>query len=477
MKHLYLVLLLFVIACGDRDVAPLGVANDQPLARAVVQYPVIDSAVVNKDGTITVVGSSFGHKDQAAPLLWANFEEATPMESFHPQLYWFIFNTPEPTLVPDSRHANSQFAYRADLSSGYDMTAAINAEDSADWFVSYWLKVDSDVQFGNGYASTRENLSNIKMVRWHGHTSSAYDPNEPFLVHSYYSFDEDPGSRVSTMSTAASGTIWNRFNVDDWVRDSWSNHSYEFSANDIGQDNGILNHWYRDQHVFNEMNYVSRDTAVTRLMHLWAIGPMNSFGYDEPSATPNYFWMDEIYVDNTLARVEVAASPDYDTSQKEVQIPFAWSDSEIRATVNGDFDLKTVDLDEGLYVHVTSPSGHRDTYMLDRAGPSALSMLGELSTFIQQGSDATGTAPGAVAYRFYNTRGPDSTYVDIIFHDGLFVPDTFKWSGPTSGLVLVGSYTIVHNNLIDSDWLSETDYVASYRDGGVVKYMTVREVR
>ena len=51
--------------------------------------------------------------------------------------------------------------------------------------------------------------------------------------------------------------------------------------------------------------------------------------------TSNWRYYDDIYVDTTLARVVLAEQPTLsDASIVEVQIPSAWSDSSITATVN-----------------------------------------------------------------------------------------------------------------------------------------------
>jgi len=65
-------------------------------------------------------------------------------------------------------------------------------------------------------------------------------------------------------------------------------------------------------------------------------------------------WMDDIYIDNTFARVIIGNASTYDAStHREVQIPTAWSSSSISVTVNvGSFSAN-----ERAYVYVVAADG------------------------------------------------------------------------------------------------------------------------
>jgi hypothetical protein len=80
------------------------------------------------------------------------------------------------------------------------------------------------------------------------------------------------------------------------------------------------------------------------------------FADDEGTPKPQMWWYwDEIYIDSTQARVEVGnASTWSGCTQREIQIPSAWSSSSITITSNkGSFGSFS-----GKYLYVVDSSGN-----------------------------------------------------------------------------------------------------------------------
>ena len=84
----------------------------------------------------------------------------------------------------------------------------------------------------------------------------------------------------------------------------------------------------------------------------------NGFVFDQVSngtATgPLYVYYDNIYIDNTWARVMLCESSSWAVCKKqEVQIPVAWSNTQIDVKVNtGDLNVNS-----GMYVYVVDANG------------------------------------------------------------------------------------------------------------------------
>jgi hypothetical protein len=70
---------------------------------------------------------------------------------------------------------------------------------------------------------------------------------------------------------------------------------------------------------------------------------------------PNDFYMDDIYVDSSWARVEIGDGPTYDAcTHREIQIPMSWSDGNILFQVN----LGSFQEAESKYLYVRDPDGN-----------------------------------------------------------------------------------------------------------------------
>ncbi len=68
------------------------------------------------------------------------------------------------------------------------------------------------------------------------------------------------------------------------------------------------------------------------------LGYYNSFfssGTSCPDTGEAYAWFDDLYIDRTQARIEIGDNQVYeDCSHREIQIPTAWSTTEIKFTTN-----------------------------------------------------------------------------------------------------------------------------------------------
>lgn len=101
-------------------------------------------------------------------------------------------------------------------------------------------------------------------------------------------------------------------------------------------------------------NGVWTDCTTFDFDYVWQIG-WDGGGASPPSITA---WMDDIYVDNTFARVVIGnASTFAASSQREIQLPETWSNSAVTFKVNaGAFQVN-----QQLYLYVVDSTGAVNT--------------------------------------------------------------------------------------------------------------------
>jgi hypothetical protein len=281
--------------------------------------------------TLTITGSAFGTKPTAAPVLWDTVDNISsytglsngatiPMGGANP---W-------PSPYGNSSGNNRVKYNTADLQRGvstaqYKVTNANDGYlDGLTWaatnyaYVSWWWKTDTNVGPGD-HSSKFLRMSNAsdetgKTFSWN--QQAAYLFNNPDYV----------------------GNVWVGFNGNP---NSWS--FFEAWFNSANQT------WA----VRVNGSYLANSTwtgAAFQFNELWRIG-FDGGGNSPPSIT---WWMDDIYVDSSLARVMLGNASTYAGSRHfEMQIATAWSNSSVSVVVNqGSFGLGSA-----AYVYVVDASG------------------------------------------------------------------------------------------------------------------------
>jgi len=123
-------------------------------------------------------------------------------------------------------------------------------------------------------------------------------------------------------------------NAYQWPEEqnSWHRSEYYVKANTPGVADGLYNYWFdgilKNSHV--NSNWRATDCNYTNLY-------LNSYFAVDTNAAAANFYMDDVYIDITQARVEISDQPTWNTaiaSHKEIQIPAIWSDDSITFTVN-----------------------------------------------------------------------------------------------------------------------------------------------
>jgi len=322
-----------------------------------VAAPVISgiSGTIMHGSTVTVSGSGFGIKAQAAPIAWDNLESGV-CDNIATVGSW----TATGTLGINDNHNRNQFSnfnafrnFDGDISpwgAVNDEAAFRGGTDSRTWYVQYWFYLDSDFEFDG---NINNSLGNIKILRMWS-TSSASDN---FYVQALCRYDTNAVVALVNQGTDWSPVVGGYTWVDEvmgydkpaYVDNSyfgwkhyendistgvWHLFQFEYSDSDISTPNGVFRWWFNGKLIVDKTNVLTRNTTYTSFKRPRIVG-----FYDSHHATnndgSNHFYIDDAYIDNTFARVEICSNALWsDKGQSEIQIPVSWSASSIAVNIN-----------------------------------------------------------------------------------------------------------------------------------------------
>ena len=282
--------------------------------------PVISNIAgsVSNGQSITISGSGFGSRNSILPQFWDTVDNqnqyigitegsSVPVGGTNP---WGANagNKVKITKV-NQRHPNSTMSYTA--SNQYDAKLdnhTINA--ASQFYVSWWFNPSAAVTMGGGASNKLIRVSNSqdevnKTYSWAytgGWADYVYAGNYCQNGGSLGWFSNDPPNMANT---------WNRLEV--WFDSTTQKYN--------SYVNGIANH--TSDISWNLCSPFQMDKV-------WAIGWESNV-----STNTLTYLMDDIYIDNTIARIEICPGNTWSSRGKcEIQIPSAWSASSITATVN-----------------------------------------------------------------------------------------------------------------------------------------------
>lgn len=282
--------------------------------------------------SVTITGSDFGSKSQGPPELWDNFENASNGSSLSGRsptvgaVNWGTIGSPVASNA--NQRTNSTLSYFGDFSSGVYNNSIYylrtETTTGAKKYFSFWWR-----------AGRAGGMWSRNMKPWQHYGSSL---DQPMYYIGDGTGDGDPGFRSNVIdnSTALSreGNIYGCGDMasieHQWIR--WEGY---IVLSDPGVQNGRMEVWRSQPNTITRSNCIHHPTAVTRStangFRQWAFGEYMSTAYERNSVV----YMDDIYIDNTLARVELCdASTWASVSHCEVQPATAWSASSIAITVN-----------------------------------------------------------------------------------------------------------------------------------------------
>ncbi len=307
--------------------------------------PSIQSININ-NGNMNITGVGFGTKNTASPLKWDDFENGSAgqlLKNIDPQ--WI----PDPpdrdgALYTDSlKHSgNLSVCNYTPGRSEFDTNHFTFSPSVEEVYVSYWWRIDNaDTDdygivkltritsstnaggggFYNGAGAT--GLSNMNPRYW-GSPLIFYDAGEGEVDLDYLTTPFNSWVRIEMYKKVSTAGI-----ADGKI-----------IARTIGYEELIYD------------SLITRASGQTFLQDTVLLGLMMANPEGEYE-----IYIDDIYIDTTLSRVELGDAPHWDAcSHREIQLPATWSDTGITAKINfGSFSST-----DKLYVYVVDENGQHN---------------------------------------------------------------------------------------------------------------------
>lgn len=312
----------------------------------------------NVDYSFTLTGAGFGNKVPAAPILWDNFDDGVHGAALPTTGKWTAMSGDGGLFsdVVSDRHSTDGTPYSGSLAA-YNRITSDASEHSGNpqargWYTSYYILNPTDTLYYS-YQYRVEAVSNDmdgRIINKQARINTNPHPVDP----DSYNYGSDGTSAIygnnplgsywnQSMSVhTADGTIATNMNQNvnpapyKNVLDTstWHRHELYKVLSTSGADDG--EQWFAfDQYrPFHRANLQTRWTGETFQMTSALLGLMAA-GMIDGQGTDMRVWVDDVYIDNTQARVELCDAATWATvTHCEPQIPTAWSDSSVTVTLN-----------------------------------------------------------------------------------------------------------------------------------------------
>lgn len=288
--------------------------------------------------SIIIRGSGFGAKSPAAPRVWTNFDSGSiNPSSLGTASAWT--RTDGCSISSQNQETNSTYNVRGVVNTGSgsspNVALIINYADAADsqGFTKTYTFVRRYYDDANWWNAMSGQFHNYKFYRlWTnpvGTTSVWPD--------SYFIFGQtDPVLRFVTEGTnckAADDTDWGAGTtlppVQQWLREEY--------AVSRANGTGVAKMWSNGTLVKNLSNLYTASGLCDPSPYTdsWISLSIENFWTLVAPPVNSYVYFDDVYIDNTWARVMAGDQNTFDSSaHREIQIPSAWSDTEITITLN-----------------------------------------------------------------------------------------------------------------------------------------------
>jgi len=289
--------------------------------------------------SIIISGSGFGNKTTPTPLVFLkdNIEAGTPDSSVSASMWT---NTPDsggflsPKYTDADAHSGNQSIKFRFLNSQYGCYMTYDAGSGFDkLYYTAWIKiVKNDAATKFQWKSIRLNDKNQYAVscsiiedNWWGSNPGIWGNND---IQSYYS----SGTKSDVINSISS----NAYLFNSWMR--IEGYYQRASGNEVGD--GVVWHTRIGKSgIWGDATNVITHAAGDGSWRYILLGMYysNLVGATNRDAT---FYYDDIYLDKTLARVEIGNNKIFsDCNSREIQYPTSWSSTSITITLNrGNFD-------------------------------------------------------------------------------------------------------------------------------------------
>jgi PKD repeat protein len=434
------------IGLGESQVGQAAKGTSVTVAETTVG-PTITSVggTFTHGSTVTISGSGFGAKANAAPVKFDNFESGTPGNDLSGWAFDMSGPDGEPEYSATYVRPNSARSAKAKFDSGRYLSAfgIYSPTDITQVYIDTWYLYDP--------ASPPSR--NHKLIRLY---ANQYD-GMPNLFFNIYCHSNEGALLSQSLPTEVHKE--NEIAYTSWTWSSadkhWVHLQMYFKENSAPMaEDGVAQIYIDGVEYVDKVTFRTRDDLAPSMWHSIWLG--NYLGHDAVTECPDespgasYTYWDDTYVDYTRARVEIGNAATYDAStHREIQIPqTTWSPSSIIIKLNtGSFPIGSQ-----VYLYVTDASGNVNAngFPITIGGGQLLSPV---AAFV--GVPTSGNAPLMVAFTDQSSNGPTSWLWN--FGDG--TTSTIK--NPGKIYTASGTYTVTltATNAQGSDGETKMNYI------------------
>jgi hypothetical protein len=329
-QHMFQVALRVVSWIGL--IAATGPALSAPVVLQV-------SGTLNHKGTITISGSGFGSKASAAPVVWddatggdisAKWDGAWPnlLPGFNTN-YYSPMRGINPPHSHDTRYIAGAHAANTGAYSGYNVIFYKNIPMQPFPFyiyASWYQRADNQWTFyGDNNYKTFAYSNCCSPYEMPNNWYTCYGPPHPGSITDIAQWAvNDDGSSMQDPDVNGHSYWWNP--AVNPMAGKWA--KVEVAARITNQTNGYINVWENGHQVVGYAGPTDKYPGTQRTIGIGGYARAQGF-------SGNWRYFDDAYVDTTLSRVVLADKPVLSLATIiENQIPSAWSDGSITATVN-----------------------------------------------------------------------------------------------------------------------------------------------
>lgn len=351
------------LGCSDikLDGNPVADGSEQEPPPAMFQTPTIlsVSGTMAPGETVTLTGGGFGAKATPSPIRYDGFETGTTVgHLIADDIPWWSrqkVNTQVATIADDNCQthkgkcgkfvvstSNTNTALRSD--SIFRESVGFNATGKA--YLNFYQYVDV-LGTADGSASSYQ-IKFVDMYRKRNSDGSLVLPEFQF---SHWVYGSPPNIGWYNKTT------WTEYRDippavpfhtprDTFKTAAWYNIAVELDFGDIGVANGIM------KVRVSTPGFVGAYSTSTQVNTMFIGGPPppgapiypdylrigwyhGSYYPTNPTTFTSTLYYDDIYIDNSWARIEIGNAASYDDcTHREIQVPSAWSDNSVTFTAN-----------------------------------------------------------------------------------------------------------------------------------------------
>lgn len=304
------------------------------------------SGNLDEGASVILGGSGFGVKSTSAPMKFENFEGSAAGSYIGSEGYWSLrtdnTDSRKPTYSNEfSRSANSPQTAKFPLETLHDYAIKSGLDfSSGRIYYDYW------VRFTWASSTVRHQ---IKLARLGSGTSDSY-------IYPHFVTEHWIGGS-NCYSDARTGAICGASGMTDWDYDcppvgEWSHIQISIDYGTASGNDAFYEIWQDGVYKGGDSGFSWFCGTDPTFQQVWVGGYLGNTDQDGMTTTIYY---DDVYFDDTWARVEIGDDSDYNScTHREIQIPSSWSSGAIEVTMN----LGTYQTGDTAYLFITDSEGN-----------------------------------------------------------------------------------------------------------------------